>query len=203
MSHVKPVGLQDTVSVGSSNTYTVWVKNYSFFTLSDSLTIKTAVKDSALNIGPANIVGTYTPNVLFTIAPQDSVAITLTSLYDTTQYGYRTGIDVIVVWPIASSATTVDSLTLNVYNMAPNGVSEINLMEQVRLFPNPTTDYLNLTQEQTLAIKSVRLYDNKGSEVCVLLNGNSINVEHLDKGVYSIDIEFTNKKHFKTKFIKQ
>lgn len=203
MSHIRPFGLIDSIPAGNSAVYPVWVKNYSTTTFSDSLTLYTAVEDTNGGIGPINIVSSYNSNGVITIAPNDSVSFSLTSTYTTSGNGYRLGIDVIVVWPVASSANTVDSLSFNLFIQDPNGVNEIDLMKEIKLFPNPTIDYLQLTSDQTVSINSVRMYDSKGSEVGVRLSGNTINVEHLVKGVYSIDIEFNNKKHFKAKFIKQ
>lgn len=204
MGQANPLGTNTTFTAGMSVVYPVWVKNYSSTTFSDVLTLYTAVVDSNGNIGPANIVNTYNAGgMLVTIAPNDSISFSLTDTLNISGSGFRIGIDVIVVWPVASSAVTVDSLTFGITITDPSGINKIDLLKEINLFPNPTHTNLTVFSGENLQISSVRMFDLDGKEVTVELNNNSINTEYLKQGVYSIDIEFTNKKHLKTKFIKE
>jgi hypothetical protein len=200
MSTLIPPNLVDTVNAGSTHTYNVWVKNTGTQAFSDTLSIYTAVLDSMFGL---NIVNVYNSNSTINIAPADSAQFTMTEVYNVSPTGYKTGIDVIVVWPVAQGVITGDSLTFSIFIVDATGIKDIDLQGLLKLYPNPAVDKINLETPANLSIKSIRLIDMKGQEIILTNNGNCINIETISTGNYILDIEFTNNNHIKTKIIKQ
>ncbi len=200
MSPIPPINLVDTVFSGSSHSHTVYVKNTGNTIFNDSLEIYTSVYDSLLGY---NIVDVYNSNSTVLINPGDSVAFALTAVYNLSPTGYKTGVDIIVVWPYATNATITDSLTYSVYIIDPNGINELNIYTSLKVFPNPAKDHVLIDAIENKKIKSIRLIDSKGSSLNIDLNGSIINVENLSEGIYILDIELENNQHRYGKFIKQ
>lgn len=200
MSQILPVNLVDTVTAGSSHTHTVYVKNTGNVVFNDSITLYTAVDDSLLGF---NVVDVYNSNAVISINPGDSVAFALTAVYNLSPTGYKTGVDIIVVWPYATNATITDSLTYSVYIINPNGINEINIYSSLKLYPNPAKDQLLIDAIENKKIKSIKLIDSKGSCINVDIQGSTINVENIPAGTYILDIELENNQHRYGKFIKQ
>ncbi|MBL7888132.1 MAG: T9SS type A sorting domain-containing protein [Bacteroidia bacterium] len=200
MSQIIPVNLVDTVTAGSSHSHTVYVKNTGNTVFNDSITIYTAVDDSLLGF---SIVDVYNSNSIISLNPGDSAAFALTAVYNLSPTGYKTGVDIIVVWPYATNATITDSLTYSVYIIDPNGINELNIYTSLKVFPNPAKDHVLIDAIENKKIKSIRLIDTKGCSLNIELNGSIINVENLSEGIYILDIELENNQHRYGKFIKQ
>lgn len=200
MSQIVPVNLVDTVAAGSSHSHTVYVKNTGNTVFNDSITIYTAVEDSLLGF---NVVDVYNSNSIISLNPGDSAAFALTAVYNLSPTGYKTGVDIIVVWPYATNATITDSLTYSVYIIDPNGINELNIYTSLKVFPNPAKDHVLIDAIENKKIKSIRLIDTKGCSLNIELNGSIINVENLSEGIYILDVELENNQHRYGKFIKQ
>lgn len=103
-----------------------------------------------------------------------------------------------------ANVASVDNLSLKFSNAALMGVNDIQNAtvgaELISVFPNPTTEILNIKTKDR--VKSVAVYDMSGKKVEVKLNGNSIDVKNLENGAYMISIE-TNKEIQSLKFIKK
>ncbi len=202
MSQYKPAGLIDTVTAGTSTSYTVWVVNHGPATFNDTLHVFTSVLDS-LNGTQGSIVDAYTTQGIQSILPNDSIQIPLTALYNVSPTGYKIGIDVIVVWPVAATANTVDSLVFNVWIIDPSGVNEIDMTPYIKLYPNPTSENLTIEPINNITVEEVKILDITGKLVFECTNQTTINVKELTPGIYSIDVQLSNKKHIKGKIIKQ
>ncbi|WP_187478085.1 T9SS type A sorting domain-containing protein [Amniculibacterium sp. G2-70] len=70
----------------------------------------------------------------------------------------------------------------------------------ISVYPNPTTDILNIKTKDKL--KSVSVFDMSGKKMDVKLNGTSVDVKALRSGAYMISVE-TNKESQSLKFIKK
>lgn len=201
MSQVAPAVDGDTVAPGYVNTYTVWVKNMTSVgtTFNDNLTIYTAVRDSVVP-GQLDTVGIMTTFIPVIINAGDSAAFTLTETLNVAPASYRYGIDVIVVWPVALSAQTTDSLEYWVYIMDGASIGELDINELVKFYPNPATNYIQLESND---IEQVNIYDNTGRLVISRKKESCINIDELPPGMYMADIELGNKKHRSAKFLKR
>lgn len=202
MSQNAPNNISDTVMAGSSNTYSVWVVNHGPDPFKDTLHVFTSVLDSANGMF-GFIVDAYSTPDSISIAANDSVQIPLTALYNISPTGYRIGIDVIVVWPIAVSANIVDSLMFNIWIIDPSGVNEIDLERFIKLYPNPTTDNLTISTHNNVTVEEVRILDVTGKLVLEFKNKILINIQDLAPGIYFVDVQLSNKKHVTGKIIKQ
>lgn len=200
ISRVMPINMNDTVMAGGTYVYDVLIENRGNQTFLDSFSIYTAVVDSFFGY---NVVSTYNSNALVTILPGDTLVVSLTETYNLSPLGYKTGIDVIVVWPIATSAATADSLMFELFILDPTAIHEFDLQKMLKLYPNPSSDKCTIDLLDNTGIKAVRLFDISGKEYPVIMNGTTIHLQHLAEGYYIIDVELQNNKHAKAKFIKK
>ena len=103
-----------------------------------------------------------------------------------------------------ANTSAVDDLVLKFTNTALMGVNDVNAAtigkEVVSVYPNPTTDVLNIKTKDK--IKALAVYDLSGKKMEVQLEGTAVNVKHLEAGAYIITIE-TNKTVDTVKFIKK
>ncbi|MBL7882776.1 MAG: T9SS type A sorting domain-containing protein [Bacteroidia bacterium] len=195
-----PINMNDTVVAGGTYAYDIFLTNIGNQPFSDSVSIYTAVLDSFLGF---SVVSVFHSNSIVSLFPSDSVFFTLTETYNLSPLGYKTGIDVIVVWPIAASAIAIDSLMFELFILDPTSISEFDVQQLIKIFPNPTFDNCTFDLPDGYSIKSVRLFDMQGKEVAVQLNGSCIGLQQLALGVYLIDVELQSNKHLKAKIIKK
>lgn len=80
--------------------------------------------------------------------------------------------------------------------------SEQFFAENFTLYPNPTTDVLNITSKNGLNASEIRITDLSGKVVKVQRDALTINVSNLAAGTYLIDIT-TNQGKASSKFIKK
>lgn len=78
-------------------------------------------------------------------------------------------------------------------------ISEIKSQSTLRIYPNPATHYVNISGEDVL---SVQLLNANGQMIPTKMEDKKINVSHLPKGVYFLQIKTKNSTESK-KFIKQ
>lgn len=74
--------------------------------------------------------------------------------------------------------------------------------ENFNLYPNPTSDVLNISSKNGLEMKEIKITDLSGRIVRTLNNATTINVSDLSAGTYLIDIT-TNEGKASSKFIKK
>ena len=115
-----------------------------------------------------------------------------------------------------SIATPTDISTINVGNPpAPaNGKIVLDLVENAAasseqffaenftLYPNPTTDVLNISSKNGLNASEIRITDLSGKVVKVQKDASTVNVSDLSAGTYLIDIT-TKEGKATSKFIKK
>ena len=205
MGYSKPFGLRDTVQASSLDTFSVVVKNFGATAFNDTLTISGAVRDS---VSPGNFVfhqiGSYKTYNAVSLAASDSVVIPLTALYTIdTVSSYHPGINVIVIWPVAQSAKTIDSLIFNVYIIGPNGINEIDLKQLIKVFPNPASDHFTIENTAKIDIEEVRIYDAVGRLINCIKGQSVINTEDWPVGEYLMELQLSNKQRHSIRIIKQ
>jgi hypothetical protein len=66
---------------------------------------------------------------------------------------------------------------------------ESSVLEGVSLFPNPTTDVLNIRVPNGVEVNSVNVYSVLGNKMNVVLSNNTINMSSLSRGMYLVNIE--------------
>ena len=74
--------------------------------------------------------------------------------------------------------------------------------ENFSLYPNPTSDVLNITSKTGIEFNAIKIVDLTGRIVKSEQNKTSINVSDLASGTYLIEI-FTNESKATSKFVKK
>jgi hypothetical protein len=102
----------------------------------------------------------------------------------------------------ASSVTAsvgASSLFLARYNGLTTGIGETNQNLEVEVFPNPSTDFLNVKSAGNEAIDRIDIYSTNGQQVFssafpALSHEVSLNVSELQSGVYLVHVFSGNSK---------
>lgn len=197
----------DTFNLSNTTNYGIWLKNYgpSLYTpmALDSFQVVTAVRDTA----NATILNVVSINSVFDSIPaNDSIYISLNSVFTNSASGFHKDINVIVIWPFASSSSTasiVDSLEFQIFLLDPNGISEIDLSTLVIAYPNPTFDEFTLENKAEIQIEEVRIVDTGGKLISVIKNQSKIETCTWSPGMYFISVLFENKQTGTIRIIKQ
>lgn len=202
MSNLGPFNYSDTVTAGTVDSFTVVVKNVSATPFNDSITLMGAVRD---DVNPAilNLVGYYTSTFAVSINANDSISIPLIEAYNLDTNNYQPGINVIVIWPIAQSATTGDSLEFTVFIVDDTGIEEVDLRQFIKTFPNPSTDHITIENTSEINIEEVRIYDMNGRLLEIIKNCSVIDTEKWIAGMYLVDIWLENDQKHAVRIIKQ
>jgi len=95
-------------------------------------------------------------------------------------------------------------VTNTTYNL--NGYTGIEVIkkESLKIYPNPTLDYLNLKFTET--IKSISILDLSGRFIeskIIENNTAAIDVRHLSSGTYIVEIESKNGQKTRSKFVRR
>jgi hypothetical protein len=73
---------------------------------------------------------------------------------------------------------------------------------ELHIFPNPTSGSLRISMEPE-ALKSIRVYSIMGVLVTEFQNTNTINISHLDDGIYLVETISKNGERGVKKIIKE
>lgn len=74
--------------------------------------------------------------------------------------------------------------------------------EGLQIFPNPVSDILTVKLNSQISIRSIKTFNLIGKEVSHSYNKNYIDLNHLNSGLYIIEIK-TNTNTFYKKIIKE
>jgi hypothetical protein len=96
---------------------------------------------------------------------------------------------------------------LNIYNQ-PIGVEDNNLNNQIVLYPNPTSNILNIHYDQisNIDLSNIRIYSIYGNEIklypkSISENNIEFDVSSIPQGVYFLNVSFVDKVQ-RMKFVK-
>ncbi len=67
-------------------------------------------------------------------------------------------------------------------------VNETHIKTNIRLFPNPTRGFVEISNPNNLTISHLAVYDIFGKKISVRHTRNRINMQHLPKGIYVVKI---------------
>ena len=200
------LSVSDTIGVGI-NVYP------DTLTLNDNYTHQVTIKNYDANPFTGNIylmAGIDTNGTLFSVDTVGMVFVSSFMLYDTVSIfytetysipnGYKTGDNIVVVWPVTDFGITLDTLRKNIYIDDPISVNEINVAdEQLFIYPNPFRDHFfiqNLSIKKD--VKQIKLFDANGRLVYNEKYNKEIKMESFNKGLYFLEIEFfDNSKKYK------
>lgn len=193
----------DTVlAFSSTDSIGFYVVNKGTANFNDVFTVYMAVQDSGATTYH-NVDSAFYFFPAF-IPPGDSIPFSIHPYYitnDSTKYHYD--INVIVIWPVALTAPTIDSLMFNIMIFVNTSVQEINLNSYITAYPNPTTNNLMLQNSSQKSIEEVRIYDTLGRLIQTEKNTSFICTDTWKAGTYLIKIQLENKETRTIRVIKQ
>ncbi|HEY0030763.1 MAG TPA: T9SS type A sorting domain-containing protein [Bacteroidia bacterium] len=190
----------DTLPAYSTDSVSLWIINTGTGTFNDTLELWTIVQDSALftyhmvdNVSLGNV----------TIPAGDSISYTLVPYYAIAPALYHYDINVIVIWPMANSVPTSDSLTYTQVLTLPNGIHEIDLQQLIKAYPNPSMNDFTISNDSKTSIEEVRIYDPQGRLIAIVKGQNIIHTQNWKPGTYVMKILLENKKQVTIRVVKQ
>ncbi len=110
--------------------------------------------------------------------------------------------------PVPQSAMEIISLLETKYGLVSSNTSEMDHQEEFAVYPNPSTDYINIKTSNNSNIKNVKIYSITGHEIWSESKKSStldisIDVNDFQNGVYLISVEFKSGDRFSRTFIKK
>lgn len=120
---------------------------------------------------------------------------------------YKTGNDVVVVWPYSTQMSVgIDTLYTAVYFIPTGTVS--NGQELIKsglsIFPNPFNDVIYLKPADGTMVESVRITDLFGREIYRNENATDlINLPEMQSGLYILELETADNRKVVLKILKQ
>lgn len=193
----------DTVTAYTIDSIDVYVVNKGTATFNDVFEVITAVQDTS--VFGLHRVDTSYYFATINIPVGDSIPFRILPYYEigTPTYQYHYDINVIVIWPVASSASTKDSLTFNITILMPESVTEIDLSHLIKAYPNPVINNITLENKGKNSIEEVRIYDTQGRLIDHLTRPEFICTEVWAPGTYIISIQLEDGKTHTIRVVKQ
>lgn len=114
---------------------------------------------------------------------------------------------VVVIWPsgvvdVINNPNINQALTI-IEGSSPLSVAD-NDLNTIKLYPNPSSDIITLSNTEMFDIKNVTIISTLGKVVKeVQLSNSSFSVSELAQGVYILSIETTDGKKYSKNFIKK
>ncbi|MFI5148701.1 MAG: hypothetical protein ACHQRM_03145 [Bacteroidia bacterium] len=202
------MGFQHTVAEGSSVTDSVIVKDSSAVAFHGTVVFHISRLDSTNHFSPIpNDTASYT----LTIPSGFSQTLVLHRTYGTLNTApsgpYRTGINVIVIWPSCpadpSAITSQDSLRDTVYITSVAGIQSFRLNKLFELYPNPCMGQVRLSERDITEedVDQVWIYDEKGRICGHFLKQIMFDLSYLQRGSYLVEVLFRDGKRGRRKLI--
>lgn len=79
------------------------------------------------------------------------------------------------------------SIAVRVYDISNLLSPNEFVLQNFNVYPNPTSDSLNISLENNLVLKQITIYNNL-DQVVKTTNENVINVSNLAKGLYFVEV---------------
>lgn len=162
---------EDTLHVGDSIHFSFWLVNQGNVTIDDSVEVLCETFDIiGTSISSMSIGDTY--NTASSLSVGDSILVNITELV--TLSSYVLGDNIIVIWPASIVPGSVDTsfTPIHILNSISAGF-ELDISKgDLTVFPNPTNDYLILSNNLSLPMSDISVSDNQG------------NLLYIDKSTY-------------------
>src|SRR5690606_39199446 len=75
---------------------------------------------------------------------------------------------------------------VRIYNLKTSSINKF-VLENFNIFPNPTSDILNIRLENNLTLEKVTVYNNSG-QIVKTSEQNTIDVSTLSSGIYFVEV---------------
>lgn len=153
----------------------------------------------------------FIPRVVDTLSVNinsgDSLTINANEDFSPTR-GYRIGTNIIVIWPSLSSgalSSICDSAVLNI-TVVPNSMMsliEIDKNKELKVYPNPTIDVLNISGKDSRLVQQIKVIDYTGRTIYNSYNRNEIYFGSYKSGLYLIEVTFKDNTRKTFNIVKQ
>ncbi len=137
--------------------------------------------------------------------------------YNSTNFGYSEAVNIdpddffgsgLTYWLSITAMTggafgdELKGLSFFMYGEDDLAIDTNSFENQIRVFPNPTANKLNITIPQYTKVDAIHVYDLSGRLVSVYTDLLTIDVANLNTGSYLLEINFTNGLKSIKKFMK-
>jgi len=192
------LGIPDTVYPGQVVSYSVVLKNNGFIPYQGPLQL-------AMDNGQGQIAYLYFSATPVLVLPGSTYTVSGATVTIDSSF-FRPGGNVVVVWPYTSQLIAYTPKVFNTYVMNNfQGVEEVPLTQIVSVFPNPTSDFIQI-KSGNRTIERVRIYDINGKLVYQEQNNDGaslfIYVGDLPVGIYSVEMLCNDEKAIRQIIIK-
>ena len=153
---------EDTLAIGDSIHFSFWLVNEGNVAINDSVQVLCETFDIiGASISSMSIGGTYNTSSPLNIG--DSILINITEVV--TFSSYVLGDNIIVIWPASITPGIVDTSTtpIHILNSVLAGFELEGSSNDLTAFPNPTNDYLTLSNNLGLPMTGIAVSDNQGN----------------------------------------
>jgi len=136
--------------------------------------------------------------------PSTSVSVISTS---SSNFNYNststlTSVSSITLSPVTPTVTIVSNFSVIINSCLPLGTKESELNHSISIYPNPTTNKLNINHSEHFSIIESSIFDITGKLIAFNNHQATIDVSKLNSGIYFIKV-ITDKGEFSQKFIKE
>ena len=188
----------DSVNYGASSSFTAVVNLANSTPFTGDVYLLVGVDSSA----GTQSVDTITRSVVNKM--NDTINFAVTEIYDNLN-GYRKGGNVVVIWPIASSLSTSDTMHTNVHVREMVGIGEnVELYQFFTIYPNPTQNFIFIQNSGYIkTIEHVRIIGVNGKVVLTEKFATKLDVSFLNRGIYFMDLILTSGEQLHYQIIKE
>ena len=185
----------DTLTLNDNYTHQVTIQNYDGNLFTGNIYLMAGIDTNGTLFNEDTVGTVFVSGFGF----GDTVSIFYNKTYSLPN-GYKTGDNIVVVWPVSDFGTTRDTLRKNIHLTDPISVNEIKVVdEQLFIYPNPFRDHFfiqNLSIKKD--VKQIKLFDANGRLVYNEKYNKEIKMGTFNKGLYFLEIEFfDNSKKYK------
>ena len=181
---------EDTLHIGDSIHFSFWLVNQGNVPVNDSLQVLCETFDIIGSpISSMSIGGAY--NVASSLDVGDSILINITELV--TVSSYVIGDNIIVIWPASIFPGSVDTsfTPIHILNSITTGLELGVLRDEMVVSPNPTNDYLILSNNLGSLMKGITVFDDQGKILYVNEN-DFISPFYFDLNAFNSGVYFVS-----------
>lgn len=158
----------------------------------------------SVDSGNSFLIDTVGTSVVNSFSAGDTTTISFNETFNNLN-GFKIGGNIVVIWPIAANASTLDSLNKTVYVYNLNSLDKDPYLKNlITVYPNPASDILHVDLNAVNnTVKQVRIYNLSGKVVSDYFNTKTIRLNNLAKGTYTVSITLSNKSVVNYQLIKK
>lgn len=188
----------DTVCQTQTTSFYVWVRNYGPSDFIGQVGIYTAVDTGS------GFTTVRFDTAVVSLPSGDSLPITTSETWNAS-LPCRIGTNIVVIWPIASGANTLDStLHTNLFVKYCTGIEEKGDDEDLSIYPNPASTAIFIHKKSNAKnIERVRITDMTGRVLLAYDKTEKINIASLSEGIYFLEIYTADEQRTVYRILKQ